>query len=1781
MKTSRVLLGLLICLLFLEVVSAIPNPSAVYCREMGYDYTILKLEDGSEMGICRFPDNTSCPAWDFYAGTCGQNWSYCAKNGYITVTMTDGEDPYSPVYSACADKYAANAELSHKDSSNTGLEIVGSISELMNLSEKLGCMCSLEVKNFDSEEQKECEEGVSKIFETMSLPSEFDWRNYNGADWVTTVKNQDCGGCWAFATVGGVEAKINIVENDPNFDVDLSEQYLVSDCFNCNPHCNCSGGLNTPTLQFIRDYGVPDECCYPHSGQNSPCLDRCSDYSKRLWKIDDFGTVGNDNDLKKNLVSFGPMVSAMNMTSGTFDADGIYRCAINNSIRDHAILIVGYNDNDGYWIVKNSYGADWPPIGGNGYFKVGYGECNIGDFIGGEDSLYIDMLKRSPEKTTTESFEVTTGSSSGSLSDTHTKYGDCLTLDEQCGLIGCDGLASDFTFTLPTDYIFDNLDVVSHIYSSESGFYLYIWNVQTGDWEYLADVPESCDSGEFEGSSTIHWQMVKYGICNSEEECRKYIDNSGHLKLNFSHESCLICNRDSICIDWLFLWKKDHFSINATPEKEGYEPGETAKVTIDVTNNGDQENIWLGVSFKDSTGESAKYNPQITITPESADIDSGETETFTTEWTIPNDAPCGEYEIAVNCWEDDTFTNRYTDDLEWEPIFYVYNLDILSPTTSSPAILGDPSTPTEFNAEVSTGIPFVLNLPGAFNAMVGSKPAGVIVIPSFFDNAFGYYTLQITPQTQDTEGSYDFNISFSLGEVSDYDVESDAVIYSTGGNIDVVEVIDRSGSMRGEPIQAAKDSAKLFVDLMNTNDMIGVASYSSSASVNYGLTEITSDTIKQNAKTAIDGISAGGNTSIGAGLQAAYNELVDKGDPFHPHSIVLMSDGWHNAAPHPDTVLPDIRNTNIKVFTIGLGAGADASLLSHIAHDSGGGGGEYYYAPGSGELSAIYNAIAGVVKAESTVKTVTGSVQQDETITHNVDIDPTIDVVTFTVTWTSGTLNLGLERPDGSKVDPSDPDVISHTKEATYETYTMDSPMFGEWTMEITAPSTSSSTQTTTSDLASAEDGVTANQADDSMIDDDWSTEIDVSAIIKSAQQAITTQSGISYTAAVTATTNLTVHIYTDKDQYSLNEPTKIITALTKAGSPVTGADVNVTIDRPDDVNEYLSLHDDGKHDDGLALDGVYANYYTNTGMSGSYTITVHASGTASPEEFTREVKKSVYVSGVSAGEISMTPTSWNTGIIHPGGDAISAFTVSSTSTKDETVMISATDLTDEYGNVIGSENVMGMPSTFVVPAGGSSVFYESIYVPETAKTGNYTGSIVLMSTANSVNIPVTLQADADLLLEYIGDTSGQYSDSITLEAQLTENDNPLPDKDIDFTLGTQTVTATTGSDGIASATIILDQPAGNYDVVADFAGDDDYSQASDTEPFTINPEDASVTFDVDNQVAVQVTEPGGKSGDFTLSVDVTETENSDALGEIRLAEVSMNLVPVGPGLPVSPLSCSRTESETTLTFVCEFNDLEVNTYSVQVTVDGDYYTGSAEDVLVIYNPSLGFTVASNGGGSSGGGASGELYENIVCSETDRQYVNQNSHISYSFDLDSNIVQYVNFTGLISAGSIATKVEILNDTSTLVDHVQPDIVYMNLNIWVGNTGWATEKNIAGATVVFTVDKSWIIENNIDESSIAFYRYSDNNWNKLVIIKIAEDANSLQFEAEIPGFSSFAVTGKKTMVETQDENIIVEPTITAEKNPAPTPTEKKGMPGFSLFVCLSVLLTAVGLLHKKN
>ncbi len=203
---------------------------------------------------------------------------------------------------------------------------------------------------------------------------DFDWRNNSGQNWMTSVKNQfSCGSCWAFASLGVIEAVINIENNNPDIDVDLSEQHLVSDCCDAG---DCGGGYCSEAVTYIMNNGVPDETCYPYLNSDSTCEESCQDWEGRAWKINNAYILNGDltADYKWGLENYGPMIVALNSdTDFPFYTGGIYEPVLSDgwgAVANHAVVLVGYNDTDEYWIIKNSWGEDW---GEDGYGKVAYG----------------------------------------------------------------------------------------------------------------------------------------------------------------------------------------------------------------------------------------------------------------------------------------------------------------------------------------------------------------------------------------------------------------------------------------------------------------------------------------------------------------------------------------------------------------------------------------------------------------------------------------------------------------------------------------------------------------------------------------------------------------------------------------------------------------------------------------------------------------------------------------------------------------------------------------------------------------------------------------------------------------------------------------------------------------------------------------------------------------------------------------------------------------------------------------------------------------------------------------------------------------------------------------------------------------------------------------------------------------------------------------------------------------------------------------------------------------
>ncbi len=216
---------------------------------------------------------------------------------------------------------------------------------------------------------------------TGTTPSSLDWRNYNGYNYVTPVRDQgNCGSCWAFATAAALESNVLIVNGISA--LNLAEQILLS----CSGAGSCNGGYIDGASNFIRDTGLPPESYYPYTAANGQCSSAATGWQNATSEITSWHWVTTTSPtvdaIKNDLNTYGPLVTTMVVYSDFFYySGGVYQYTSGTKQGGHAILIVGYDDTGQYFIVKNSWGSGW---GESGYFKIAYSQLtsdvHFGDY---------------------------------------------------------------------------------------------------------------------------------------------------------------------------------------------------------------------------------------------------------------------------------------------------------------------------------------------------------------------------------------------------------------------------------------------------------------------------------------------------------------------------------------------------------------------------------------------------------------------------------------------------------------------------------------------------------------------------------------------------------------------------------------------------------------------------------------------------------------------------------------------------------------------------------------------------------------------------------------------------------------------------------------------------------------------------------------------------------------------------------------------------------------------------------------------------------------------------------------------------------------------------------------------------------------------------------------------------------------------------------------------------------------------------------------------------------
>jgi C1A family cysteine protease len=185
--------------------------------------------------------------------------------------------------------------------------------------------------------------------EIQGVPATWDWRT-QGA--VTPIKNQEqCGSCWAFATVATVEGLWFINGHSLT---SYSEQQIVD----CDTTCDgCNGGYPYLAMNYLVKVGLELESDYPYTGKQGSCA---YDKSKATQDVDtgsSFVTPKSSTDLQAAIYQ-QPIAVIVEADQDAFQfySSGVITTGCGTAL-DHAITAVGYGTyaNEPAFFVKNSW----------------------------------------------------------------------------------------------------------------------------------------------------------------------------------------------------------------------------------------------------------------------------------------------------------------------------------------------------------------------------------------------------------------------------------------------------------------------------------------------------------------------------------------------------------------------------------------------------------------------------------------------------------------------------------------------------------------------------------------------------------------------------------------------------------------------------------------------------------------------------------------------------------------------------------------------------------------------------------------------------------------------------------------------------------------------------------------------------------------------------------------------------------------------------------------------------------------------------------------------------------------------------------------------------------------------------------------------------------------------------------------------------------------------------------------------------------------------------------
>ena len=244
---------------------------------------------------------------------------------------------------------------------------------------------------------------------------------------------------------------------------------------------------------------------------------------------------------------------------------------------------------------------------------------------------------------------------------------------------------------------------------------------------------------------------------------------------------------------------------------------------------------------------------------------------------------------------------------------------------------------------------------------------------------------------------------------------------------DVMIVFDRSGSMSENAggaltkMREAQDAAAMFVQMVRASggNRVGLVSFSTSASLNFALAPVTPASKNTLIGAApftggmVGGLTTGGTTSIGGGLDAARSQLTPAGT--NPRAILLLTDGMENQPPLSNAIAPLLSGIKLNIVGYGTEATLDGPKLAALA----GAQGRYVLAPDGLQVRKFFAHAFGNIFEAGTLGDPEFVLASNENSAAPMSFDVCgEEAITVVIGWDhpSEHLSVALETPAGASV---------------------------------------------------------------------------------------------------------------------------------------------------------------------------------------------------------------------------------------------------------------------------------------------------------------------------------------------------------------------------------------------------------------------------------------------------------------------------------------------------------------------------------------------------------------------------------------------------------------------------------------------------------------------------------------------------------------------------------------------------------------------------------------------